>query len=249
MAITTASTRPDLDKPLEKPTEFGRLRAWSYSALKVFEECAYRSYIAKVKMIPEPSGPAAERGSVIHQEAEDYVAGKLEKLPLTLSKFTNEFEQLKELFADAQVELEGEWGFDIDWKPVGWVTPTTWARIKLDVLVNQDEQSVRVIDYKTGKKYGNEIAHSQQGLLYAIGTFLRYPHVQFAQTEFWYLDHGLTTKKSYTREQALQFLPNWHNRGVIMTTATQFDPNPSKYNCKWCSYKKGDEPACDWGVI
>ncbi len=248
MISLTSDVVPGQNKPLEKPEELGLIRAWSYSALKVFEECRYRSYIQKVKYIPEPSGPAAERGSVIHQEAEDFVAGKLDSLPASLKKFQSEFEELKNLYADAKVELEGEWGFDVDWNPVGWIGRDTWARIKLDALVHEDEQSARIIDYKTGKKFGNEIPHSQQGLLYAIGAFQRYPELQYAQVEFWYLDKAETTKKPYTRAQAMQFLPSWHKRGIIMTTATEFDPNPSKYNCRWCSYKNGDEPACHWGI-
>ena len=104
------------------------------------------------------------------------------------------------------------------------------------------------INYKTGKKFGNEISHSQQGLLYAIGTFFRYPELEYVQVEFWYLDKGETTKKQYTREQAMQFAPGWHSRALVMTTATDFDPTPSKDSCRWCSYRKGDHPECHWGV-
>lgn len=248
MPSLTQETRADADKPLEKPSELGPLRAWSYSALKVFEECPYRSYIAKVKKIQETSGPAAQRGTVIHEEAEQYVDGTLGEFPESCKKFKSEFEELRQLFIDAKVELEGEWGFDLDWQPVGWMEGSTWARIKLDALVHQDEQSARVIDYKTGKKWGNEIAHAQQGLLYAIGTFFRYPQLEFVQTEFWYLDKGETTRKQYTREQAMQFTAGWHRRAIKMTTATEFDPTPSKDACRWCSYRKSDPPECQWGV-
>ena len=83
----------------------------SYSALKVFEECPYRSYIQRGKKVPEPSSPAADRGTQIHQEAEDYVKGELGELPDSLKKFKDDFEELRNLYAEAQVELEGEWGF------------------------------------------------------------------------------------------------------------------------------------------
>jgi len=232
----------------EKPTKLGDVRAWSYSALKVYEDCAYRTYISRVKGIKEPSGPAADRGTQIHNLAEDYVNGTLGELPTELHKFTDDFEELRQLYIDAKVELEGEWGFDLDWAPVGWMQKETWARIKLDALVHEDETSARVIDYKTGKKWGNEIAHSQQGLLYAIGTFFRYPSLQFLQTEFWYLDHAETTKKSYTRDQAMLFAPAFHRRAIKMTTETEFAPTPSKNACRWCSFRKGDEPECTWGV-
>ena len=105
-----------------------------------------------------------------------------------------------------------------------------------------------VIDYKTGRQFGNEIAHGQQALTYAIGSFLRYPDLQHVQTELWYLDHGTVTEQSYTRDQALLFLPKLHERAMVMTSAESFPPNPSKSNCKWCSYKKGEDPACQWGV-
>ena len=249
MVQLTQIERPDGANVLKKPDKLGLVKAWSYSALKVFEDCPYRTYISRVKRISEPSSPAADRGSEIHQEAEDWVAGKLEEFPKTLSKFEDDFDELRSLFVDGKVELEGEWGFSMDWKPVGWMGEDTWARIKLDALVQQDDTSARVIDYKTGKKWGNEIAHSQQGLLYAIGTFFRYPHIEYVQTEFWYIDKGETTKKPYTREQAMTFVPGWHQRAVVMTTAEDFPPTPSKEACRWCSYKKGDYPECEWGVI
>lgn len=249
MVSLTQDNRPDATKPLQTDFELGPLRAWSYSALKQFEECPYKSYIAKVKKIQQDSGPAAQRGTEIHQQAEDYVDGKLGEFPDTLKHFKSDFEELRALFIDAKVELEGDWGFSREWLPVGWMEKDTWARIKLDALVHQDEQSVRVIDYKTGKKFGNEIGHASQALLYAIATFFRYPHVQFAQTELWYLDKNEKTIKSFTREQAMQFVPNWQRRAIAMTSATDFSPTPSKDSCRWCSYGKGEHPECTWSAM
>ena len=244
----TQDERPYYHKLAVKPDKLGDCPTWSYSALKVFEECPYRTYISRVKKVREPSGPAAERGTEIHQQAEDFVNGKLGELPDTLKHFDDEFHELRTLFNEAKVELEGEWGFDLDWQPVGWVERATWARIKLDALVNEDDASARVIDYKTGKKWGNEIAHSQQCLLYAIGTFFRYPHIQFVQTELWYLDKNEKTIKTFTRDQAMNFAPGFYNRAIAMTTCTDFAPKPSKNACRWCSFRKGDEPECAWGV-
>ena len=239
MITLTQNNRPDKIKPLEIPVKLGEITSWSYSGLKVFEQCPFRSYIARVKKIREESGPAAERGTAIHQQAEDYVNGTLGEFPDTLNKFKSQFEELRNGFIKAQVELEGEWGYDVEWKAVGW-------NEKIDALVHQDETSARVIDYKTGKKWGNEIAHSQQALLYAIATFFRFPELQFVQTEIWYLDKGETTTKQFTREQAMQFTPNWHKRAIRMTTATNFQPTPSKEACRWCQYGQGDAPLCEW---
>jgi CRISPR/Cas system-associated exonuclease Cas4 (RecB family) len=248
MIKLTADQRPDTIVDFEKPEKLGEVRAWSYSALKVFEECPYRTYISRVKGVKEPSNPAADRGTQIHQYAEDFVNGTIDEMPKELHKFKDQFEELRQGFIDGKVELEGEWGFDLDWAKVGWMQKETWARIKLDSLVREDETSARVIDYKTGKKWGNELAHGQQGLLYAIGTFFRYPHLQYVQTELWYLDHAETTKKQYTREQAMQFAPGFHRRAIKMTTETEFAPTPNSNSCRWCHFKNGDEPECHWGV-
>jgi len=245
----TQPNRPDLISTIEvtEDIELGHVPAWSYSALKTFEQCAYRTYISKVKRIPEDFGPAAARGTTIHKEAEDYVAGKLAELPESLRKFTKQYKKLRELYAEAKVELEGDWGFTIDWQTCGWMAPDVWARVKLDAFVHQNETSARVIDYKTGKAFGNEIAHSQQALIYAIASFFRYPDLDMLNTEIWYLDHGTTLEQSYTRDEAMLFMPKLHERAINMTTTTKFPPNPSDWNCKWCTYNKGVDPYCEWG--
>ena len=165
-----------------------------------------------------------------------------------VKKFQTQFEDLRQNFNDALVELEGEWGFTIDWETCGWMEKGVWARVKLDAYVEETETSARVIDYKTGRQYGNEIAHSQQALTYAIGSFLRYPNLEMAKTEMWYLDHGTTMEKTYTRDQALMFLPKLQERAIAMTTATKFPPNPSKNSCRWCSFSKGENPYCEWAI-
>lgn len=242
-------TRPDAKKPLHKPEDLGMVRSWSFSALKTFEACPYRTYISKVKRIPEPSGPAADRGSKIHDLAENYVNGNIEKLPAELNKFENEFVELRKLHEAGQVELEGEWGFTIDWEPTHWLNDFCWLRVKLDALVKENETSARVIDYKTGKRYGNELTHSQQCLLYAIASFMRHPELEYVKTELWYLDQEETATFNYTREEAMEFLPGFHTRGIAMTTCVDFDPKPHKETCRWCSYKKGEFPECRWGVL
>ena len=241
--------RPDLLSVIEKnPDELGLIPAWSYSTLKTFETCPYRSYISKVKRIREDYGPAAHRGTLIHTLAEEYVQGKIRELPKELNKFTQEFEDLREFYTLEKVELEGDWGFTIEWEACGWLEPVTWARIKLDAMHHETETSARVIDYKTGKMYGNEIAHAQQAIIYAVATFFRYPKLEHVQTEVWYLDHGEITKQAYTRNEAMMFMPKLHQRALAMTTATKFPPSPSKFNCNWCSYKNGDDPICQHGI-
>jgi len=251
MVSLVSTTRSGPEPTLEKPIELGRVKTWSFSTLSVYEECAYRLFIAKVKKIQEESGPAADRGTMIHTAAEDFVQGKTDDIIPELAGHEKGLAELKVLYDLGQVSVEGEWAFTIDWEKTGWMDANCWARIKLDVFVQMTPTYGRVIDYKSGKKFGNEIKHQQQGLLYAIGAFMRDPNLAEVDVEFWYTDLPLkdTTKKHYTRQQALMFLPGFHKRGVKMTTETEFDPNPSKMNCKWCAFKKGEFPECKWGVM
>jgi RecB family exonuclease len=156
-----------------EPLELGPVPTWSYSALKVFEECAHRTYLSKVEKAEEPQSPAAERGNLIHKLAEDYVQGITDNFPLELKHHKNDFQELRSLYADGIVEIEQDWAVDQHWQPTGWSDDDCWGRIKLDAFVLESETSARVIDHKTGKKYA--IAHSSQGQQYAIAAFMRHP--------------------------------------------------------------------------
>lgn len=132
----------------------------------------------------------------------------------------------------------------IEWLPA-------WLRLKLDAMVMHSKTVATVIDFKTGKKFGNEIKHGEQLQLYALTTFLRYPELEEVYAELWYLDQpegGNVTSKRYTRQQALMFKPAWTKRGVKITEATDFPPNPNKFSCQWCQYGPWNSGHCQVGV-
>lgn len=250
MVTLVSNVRPGKAPKLEFKLDLGPVSSWSYSTLTKFEDCAYQIYISKVKKIPEPQGAAAERGEAVHKSAEDYVQGKIDTIIPELKNHAEGLKELRKLHAEGLVSVEGEWAYTVEWEKTGWMDANCWTRIKLDVFVKTSPTTGRVIDYKTGKKFGNEIKHSQQGLLYAIGAFMRDPELEYVDVEFWYTDLALkeSTKKSYTRDQAIMFLAPFHKRGVRMTTERNFNPNPSKMNCKRCSYGKGEHPECRYGI-
>ena len=227
---------------------FGPINAWSHSRLDSYERCPYSVYINGVKGIKEPQGEAAARGEAVHKSAEDFVKGDTEVFPPEFRHFEIELRRARELFAEGKAEVEGEWGFDWQWNPVGWMVPETWCRIKLDLLIWDSETSAKVVDHKTGRKTGNELKHKQQGILYAIGTFMRYIELEFLEVEFWYVDQAETMKATYTRAQALKFLPSFTKRGLALTTAEKFPPTPSPSACRFCTYGKGEFPECKFGV-
>lgn len=228
--------RPDdADKP--------PVTTWSFSGLATFEQCPRRTYLQKVERIKEPSSPAAARGSDIHDMAEQYVDGTItdDTVPKELKKFELEFKLLREAYPKGDIHLEQEWGYDQEWNTGDWSIPDIWLRAKLDVLIVESDTSAVIIDHKTGRKFGNEIKHNAQLMLYAICTFKRFPSLEYVTAKLWYLDHGEVTEQNYTREQAMMFFNKWNMRAHAMTSCVNFVPTPSAQACKWCSYGKPNE--------
>jgi CRISPR/Cas system-associated exonuclease Cas4 (RecB family) len=223
------------------------IKNWAFTKLMDFESCAYKAFLKHVERIPEEKAPAAERGTAIHQLAEDYVVGKLSVLPVELKFFKEEFESLRTAYSTTDtVSVEGEWGFDKDWTPCDY--KTAWLRVKLDARVAVSPTKSVVIDYKTGKRQGNEIKHGEQVILYGLAEVLRQPEVEIVEVELWYIDIDEMHSVTFTRAQLLAQLPAFEARGLRMTTATEFPPNPNIFSCRFCPYSPAKGGQCVHGV-
>jgi hypothetical protein len=234
------------------------IKAWSHSRLSVFEQCKHRTKLAVVDRIPEPVRPlppgktehANDRGTRIHTAAELFIKGGVELIS-ELQWFRAELEAMREEYARGKVSLEGEWGFDREWSPVAWMSSDVWCRIKCDLVYFPSPATAVVVDYKSGKRWGNEVKHGEQVRLYQLGAFLKYPDLEQVTVELWYTDLDELHDQTFTRDQGLMFLEGWAKRGEKMTTETDFQPNPSSYTCKWCPYKPekfGGTGHCSVGV-
>lgn len=233
-----------------------RIKAWSYSRLSDFEQCKLRAKLKYIDRIPEPARPlppgktehANDRGTRIHNSAEDFVSGKTDVLAPELAAFQIELQDLRNKYAHGMVSLEGEWAVNEEWEPVPWGSREAWARIKLDAFVRLSPTHAVVIDYKTGKKWGNEIKHAEQTQLYQLAAFLRYPELEIIDVELWYTDQDDLTHMKYTRQQGMRFFQNFNGRGVAMTSATEFPASPNIFSCKWCPYGPKGTGDCAKGV-
>ena len=228
----------------------GPVPQWSMSRLFDFESCPHAVYLTKVCKAPNPSGPAAERGTQIHNHIESYIQGEHADVIKEMQGFIKLIDLLREEYAEARVEVEGDWAFDRQWNVTGWSAPDCWARMKLDAIHFESPSSAVVIDWKTGRKFGNELKHNQQGMGYAIAAFCRYPELEYVGVKFAYLDKNDELRGGYTRAQAALLRPGLTHRADLMTTATSFEPQPSFHACRWCPHAKVqegfDEPACKW---
>ena len=127
-----------------------------------------------------------------------------------------------------------------------WTPP--WLRMKLDALVMHDESTATVIDFKTGRKYGNEVKHAEQLQLYQLATFMRYPTLQTVFAELWYLDQDEITSQKFSRAMGLRFRDKFTKRGDALTSCEDFPANPNQFTCRWCMYGPWGSNDCPVGV-
>ncbi len=238
------------------------IKAGSFSRLDVYATCKFRAKLAFVDRIPEAArgpGPLTapdgtrewhnDRGSRIHDCGEHYVDGSTDKLDTGLIKFKDEFQKLRRLYKSGRVRTEELWCFDSNWQEIdGSDYSKIWMRIKTDATVFMSPKSGIVIDYKTGRKFGNEVKHAQQAQLYQLGAFLKFPKLQEITTEIWYLDQNEMADMTFTRTEGMKLFALWNNKNIAMTTATEFPPSPNAYNCKWCPYGPKKSGHCTVGI-
>lgn len=233
------------------------VNSWSYSKLTDFEKCKFLFWLKHDQRIPEPERPlpigktehANDRGTRVHQSCEDYVRGDSDILvPEAEKHFGPQLDLMRVLHDRGEVSLEGEWGFDKDWNPTDW--RTAWLRMKLDAVVFLSPTEAIAIDYKTGRKHGNEIKHGEQLALYQLAMFLRFPKLETVYAQLWYLDQpdNNVTENVYTREKGLGFRYRFDKRGRAVTSCTEFPPNPNIFSCQWCQYGPWNGGQCQKGV-
>lgn len=216
------------------------------------------AFFKYVEKRPEPPRPADNKGEIarlrgiaVHEAAESYVKGEAQQLDPSLAKVGDLIDTYREGYGRGFVEVEEDWAFDINWQQTGWFADNCWARIKLDLLVKwPDGYAYEVVDWKTGKRYGNEVKHSQQGLLYAIAAFLRYPEMNKARIRFAYVDEGYIKPKEYDRETVMRLFPSWDQRARDFTTAKTWPVKPNSVNCRYCPFSpnNGGDGSCPAGV-
>ena len=228
------------------------ITAWSLSRLKIFEQCPARAKLQFSDKIGYDNSTTSEqkrlRGIVVHEGAEKFVTGETDKLPTELNAFKAELAHLRSLYDVGCVLTEDDWAFDADWQPTTWNSPTAWLRLKLDAIVfdKRDPTHAVVIDYKTGRRAGNEISHREQGILYAVTAMLRHPELELVTVEFWYVDKDELTSREVRRSELPGFIKNFERRGHALTSAESFPATPSQHACRWCPYRH--TPHCSAGL-
>lgn len=218
--------------------------AWSFSRLQGWRQCPRRAALKHLAKLPDPSGPAAERGNVIHKAAEVYLLAKRtpKVIPADLKLLRKTLVQLRV----ARAVAEAQWTFTSRWLATRWDDwAEAWVRMKVDAHhVDKRANGVVVVDWKSGRMKPEE--HQEQGRLYAVGGLLEYPNAAHVDVYFGYTDHGkVSPRERYSRAMLLSLQRYWEEQAAPLLADRRFVPRPGAY-CSYCPYSQSKGGPCQY---
>lgn len=228
------------------------ISSWSFSRYNAYKICPAQAKYKFIDKLKEPGSVAMERGAAIHKLAEDYVKGKLRKLPEELSSFSAEFKHLR---SQSAKYIEESWAWMQDWTPTSTMDWNgAWLRVKLDAAyINTEHNVLVVIDHKTGKYSDYKRAEYEEQLqLYGLAGLKQFPTVGAVSPRLWYLDHGVIhpnpekEELEYRRADEAYLDKLWRAKVKPMLTDTKWAPTPSERACKYCHFRKENGGPCKY---
>lgn len=207
----------------------------SYSSISTYEECPAKYSYSYIQNIPWPSSPAMERGTLLHQMAEDYMNNKVDAIPFELRKISRELKQYREHGGRA----EAVWLVDENWRPV---ENQSLAKIKAIVDVHRiDGDILHLSDYKSGREYPS---HRSQLELYSLVGLSKYSECKRAESSAVYIDGGFSgSDGSIIRAMTPKLQDKWSTKIYRIENDSSFIANPGS-GCRWCPYRKSVGGPC-----
>lgn len=228
-----------------------QLTSWSFSRYSDYKLCPLKAKLKHLDKISEPPNEAMARGAAIHTLAEKYIKGEARSLPPELKLFEGEFKKLRAQYKKKinGMVVEDNWSFTRNWDKTSWDDWIgCWVRIKLDCAHHEDEETLVVTDWKTGK-FRPELneEYVEQLELYALAALLLHEHIQVVKPRLVYLDVGVVypaqdDKMVFTRADIPKLKKLWEKRTKAMMNDKQFAPRPND-KCRWCFYRSSNKAA------
>lgn len=228
-----------------------QITSWSFSRYSDYKQCPLKAKLKHIDKIVEPPNDAMARGAYIHTQAEKFIKGEIKTLPSELKLFGGEFKALKARYKKKinGMVVEDNWAFTEDWTQTQWNNwVACWVRIKLDCAHHQDDETLVVTDWKTGKfREDQNEDYLEQLELYALSALILYPHIQKVKPRLVYLDIGIIHPTAdvelvFTRADLPKLKKLWVKRTKAMLSDKLFAPRPND-KCKWCFFRSSNKAA------
>jgi hypothetical protein len=209
-----------------------KLPAWSYSSIKLFDQCPKKYYhLRVVKDVKEPPTDAIMYGKQFHEAAELYIRDGT-PLPPQFNFVKNALDNLKQIKGDKYCELE--LGLTENLEFCGFKDEDVWWRGVADLVI-VDGKEARVLDYKTGKSA--KYADTDQLELMALAIFKRFPEVERVKGALFFVISKNFIKDSYDSQNQDKMWGKWlaeFNRLKLAHKSGVWNPRPSGLCKKHC---------------
>lgn len=215
------------------------VKSWSYSAWSTYNQCPLKFKLEKIDKIKTPTPPAFIKGREWHKKAEDFLLGRIDIVP-ELKNFKDQFQELRTL----DPIVEDKWGFKRDWSKTDFKDWNgCWFRAVVDAGVVYADDTLDLIDHKTGRKYGE---NEDQIELFSLAGMMRFPTVTHVTARLWYLETGDEVIAEYDAKDREKLQLKWEKRVYPMFNDTRFAPRPND-KCGWCHFRNSNGGPCQYG--
>ena len=218
-------------------------KAASFSRIGLYKKCpaSYEwQYLLGNKEDFNP-GPAAMRGTRIHNSIEDYF---LDRGPLDdeiPDKFVALFSQLKS-GGGMEVFPEHPFALKDDWTPTQFDADDAWIRGLMDNMFVYEDR-VLIHEYKTGQEYPE---HADQKQLYAMVALILYPQFDSVEVQGVYIDKKKIIPTTYSRGHLHSMKYVWE-RQIKKMLLPMYPARPGMH-CRWCpKSNKKEGGSCPLG--
>jgi len=209
---------------------------WSFSSLKLFQQCPRKYYRTKVvKDIVEPDTTATLYGKSAHTAAEEYIRDGKE-IPAQFAYMKPMLDRLASVSGNKFCEIK--LGITEDLEPCEFDAPNVWWHGVADlVVINEEKQLAHSVDYKTSKNA--RYADTMQLDLIAVGLFAKYPDIKKIKSALLFTvsgdlitaEHYVDKKDDYIKKPAMGV-----ERLQKAFETKVWNPNSGPL-CKFCSVK------------
>lgn len=207
----------------------------SYSGLSTYTQCPRKYKFSRIDRLPDPAGPAADRGKMLHAELEK---GILHPGYTMLGELTH-WQAVCATLAEQGCQPEIELAITKEYEPCAFDDPNAYVRGILDIFVN-DGTTALIGDWKTGRMRD----YSEQIRFYQLMVLVCYPEVERVEGRIYFVDHQREQSYISFSRGDLPVLKDYFADKIKHIHEDQlFLPTPSPL-CNWCAYNKSKGGPC-----
>lgn len=234
---------------------------WSFSQWESYNTCPAKWKFSKTHPeLRKPAGPAAARGTDMHDRVERYIKGEIDITELRFGNTAMRYGQKKpaiisEKFVpmldtfrnhpNGERHTELKLGFDDDFTLCGGIGGRPWLIMVLDAVKGQDG-IIEIGEWKSGSP---KPTHADQRKIYALGGLRKFFGCTEVRATTYYLEDTAPPERLVVKPSAEEKLRAlWKGRVEEMQNNSVCAPRPGDY-CKWmCDWAKSKGGPCVFGA-